>query len=104
VRVIAVPPLDNFFATLQIASILYHRAATYHGVVDHCNTCVAYRESTKGDLNLSEHDNITYILHYTHIILLGFTIFTNDRHGSLRGFQETVDGVQPDAELEQQGA
>lgn len=29
---------------------------------------------------------------------------TNDRHGPLRGFQETVDGVQPDAKLEQQGA
>jgi len=28
----------------------------------------------------------------------------NDRHGHLRGFQETVDGVQPDAKLEQQGA
>jgi len=27
---------------------------------------------------------------------------TNDRHGLLRGFQETVDGVQPDAKLEQQ--
>lgn len=29
---------------------------------------------------------------------------TNDRHRPLRGFQETVDGVQPDAKLEQQGA
>jgi len=29
---------------------------------------------------------------------------TNDRHWPLRGFQETVDGVQPDAKLEQQGA
>lgn len=29
---------------------------------------------------------------------------TNDRHGPLRGFQETVVGVQPDAKLEQQGA
>lgn len=28
----------------------------------------------------------------------------NDRHGPLRGFQEAVDGLQPDTKLEQQRA